>query len=118
MNEPAGARAGWETMAGATAAAAKGGVTMVVDMPLNSDPVTVRFSEHINAYIHEHIHGHIDDYTATKKTRTGHRPGCQGKAADRKDAARAGRRVGRASPRELPSASGAARHHPGRRARL
>lgn len=41
MNEPAGARAGWESMAGATSAAAKGGVTMVVDMPLNSDPVTV-----------------------------------------------------------------------------
>ncbi len=42
MNDPAGVRTGWETMTGATAAAARGGVTMVVDMPLNSDPVTVR----------------------------------------------------------------------------
>ena len=41
MNEPGGSREGWESMAGATSAAARGGVTMVVDMPLNSDPVTV-----------------------------------------------------------------------------
>ena len=45
MNEPGGSRVGWETMAGATRAAAKGGVTMVVDMPLNSDPVTVTARE-------------------------------------------------------------------------
>ena len=41
MNEPGGSREGWESMAGATSAAARGGVTLVVDMPLNSDPVTV-----------------------------------------------------------------------------
>ncbi|KAI8109002.1 hypothetical protein M9435_005419 [Picochlorum sp. BPE23] len=38
MNDPG--RAEWETMYQATQAAAAGGVTMVVDMPLNSDPVT------------------------------------------------------------------------------
>lgn len=38
MNDPG--RADWETMYQATQAAAAGGVTMVVDMPLNSDPVT------------------------------------------------------------------------------
>lgn len=38
MNDPG--RPEWETMHQATQAAAAGGVTMVVDMPLNSDPVT------------------------------------------------------------------------------
>jgi len=38
MNEPG--RTEWEGFATATRAAAAGGVTMLVDMPLNSDPVT------------------------------------------------------------------------------
>lgn len=38
MNDPG--RPDWETMHQATQAAAAGGVTMVVDMPLNSNPVT------------------------------------------------------------------------------
>ena len=38
VNEPG--RTEWEGFASATKAAAAGGVTMIVDMPLNSDPVT------------------------------------------------------------------------------
>jgi allantoinase len=38
MNEPG--RTAWEGLATATRAAAAGGITTVVDMPLNSDPVT------------------------------------------------------------------------------
>ena len=39
VNEPG--RTGWEGFATATAAAAAGGVTTIVDMPLNSIPATV-----------------------------------------------------------------------------
>lgn len=43
MNEPG--REGWEGMMTATAAAAAGGITTVVDMPLNSDPCTTTVKE-------------------------------------------------------------------------
>lgn len=43
MNEPG--REDWEGMTTATSAAAAGGITTVVDMPLNSDPVTINKHE-------------------------------------------------------------------------
>ena len=43
MNEPG--REDWEGMASATRAAAAGGITTVIDMPLNSDPCTTNVEE-------------------------------------------------------------------------
>ena len=42
INEPG--RADWEGFETATAAAAAGGVTTLIDMPLNSSPVTVSYT--------------------------------------------------------------------------